>query len=270
MRFTVFVLWVVGLSSHLWAVDSAPSDWVAQAASTYQAALETPDRNHRVQKFSEAEALFAKAISTVRDSSASQSSSDASAELYVNLGNAALGAEHLGAAILAYRRALVVDPDHGRAKQNVEHARKFIADWVPKPDQEILLGSFFDWTRHLKSSDWFGFAGIAFLIAAVCCAIFLRTENRVLRALAITFGVIWIAALIVGFSQSDSVTPIAVVVVPETTARSADSIHAPARFPEPLPSGTELEIVDDRGEWLRVRMFDGREVWVRASAVELV
>ena len=96
MRFTVFVLWVVGLSSHLWAVDSAPSDWVAQAASTYQAALETPDRNHRVQKFSEAEALFTKAISTVRDSSASQSSSDASAELYVNLGNAALGAEHLG------------------------------------------------------------------------------------------------------------------------------------------------------------------------------
>ena len=147
MRFTVFVLWIVGLSSNLWAADSASSEWVAQAASTYHAALETSDRNHRVQKFSEAEALFAKAISTVRDSSTPQSSSDASAELYVNLGNAALGAEHLGAAILAYHRALVVDPDHGRAKQNVEHARKFIADWVPKPDQEILLGSFFDWTR---------------------------------------------------------------------------------------------------------------------------
>ena len=40
------------------------------------------------------------------------------------------------------------------------------------------------------------------------------------------------------------------------------------RFSEPLPEGTELEIVESRAEWARVRLADNREAWVALSALE--
>jgi SH3-like domain-containing protein len=62
----------------------------------------------------------------------------------------------------------------------------------------------------------------------------------------------------------------AVVVAREVVARSADSIHAPARFARPLPTGTEVEILESRDEWLRIALANGREAWVRASSVAIV
>ena len=60
------------------------------------------------------------------------------------------------------------------------------------------------------------------------------------------------------------------VIVPEMIARSPDSAGAPARLPQPLPSGTEVRIVELRGDWSRIRLYDGRDAWLPRSAVELV
>ena len=246
---------------------SDPSAFINQAAQTYKEALETTDRNHRVQKFRTAESLFARALqSQPADATGSQNP-----ELFVNLGNAALGAEHVGPAVLAYRRALQADPNHARARQNLEYARTLIASWVPKPEEKISLDSFFDWTQHWDSSDWRGMAAIAFLVAAVCFSLYLRFENKSWRNLGFVLALLWLLVLAGSYflpGQSEAIA--AVVVIPETTARSADSIHSPPRFPAPLPGGTEVEIIEDRGDWLRVRLYDGREVWIADSALESI
>ena len=61
-----------------------------------------------------------------------------------------------------------------------------------------------------------------------------------------------------------------VVTVPESVARSADSVHSEAAFSQPLPSGTELRILDERDDWLRVSLANGREAWVRRASVARV
>ena len=94
-----------------------------EAVSGYAEALDTEDRDRRLEKFRRVERLFTAVVDRA----------DANADLYANLGNAALQAEHLGAAVLAYRRALLVDPDHSRARQNLEHVRGLAPDWVPRP-----------------------------------------------------------------------------------------------------------------------------------------
>ena len=280
-RWIFICLVVVVPRLSLAAESDSRQAWLTEATSTYQQAMEISDRGHRIQQFAAAEALFAKVVAAStqlgnsgnpnqESVSADSAVPEISAELYVNLGNAALGAEHLGPAILAYRRALKVDPNHSRAKQNLEHARTLVADWVPKPEEEISLGSFFDWAQQLKNNQWRGFAGLLFLLAAICGAAFIRLGSRGLRTSAIVLGVLWLIILVGTFMQSGAPESFAVVTVPETTARSADSIRSPARFPEPLPSGTELQVIEDRGDWLRVRMFDGREVWIASSALDFV
>jgi hypothetical protein len=61
-----------------------------------------------------------------------------------------------------------------------------------------------------------------------------------------------------------------VVVVEEATARSADSINAPRRFGDLLPGGTEVRILEDRGGWLQIELYNGRNAWLTASNVERI
>ena len=38
-------------------------------------------------------------------------------------------------------------------------------------------------------------------------------------------------------------------------------------FPDPLPQGVEVERLEVRGDFARVRLANGRDVWVRGSSV---
>jgi hypothetical protein len=53
----------------------------------------------------------------------------------------------------------------------------------------------------------------------------------------------------------------------ETPARVSDSALAPLAFPEPLPAGVEVERLEVRGDFARIRLANGRDVWVRSSSV---
>ena len=240
---------------------------IDQAVKVYQSALDEVDRSSRVPKFRRAETLFAQVIERQHAEFPDQV---LSADLYLNLGNAALGAEHLGPAILAYRRALLIDPNHRRARQNLEHARTLLPGWVETPEEDTLsLGSFFDWTHGFTPRDWYGVAACCFLIAMVFVAVYLRANASSMRYLALVFGFLWISTLLWAWLVTSQASVLdAVVIVPEVTARSADSVNSPARFREPLPSGVELSIVDDRDDWIRVQLSDSRQAWLPASAVE--
>ena len=168
------------------------------------------------------------------------------ADLYVNLGNAALGAERLGPAVLAYRRALALDPNHHRAEQNLEHARTLLPDWVPRPERGGLLTTFFAWVGRLSTNELQTLAVLTFFVAVALVACAIRWRQPTFRNLAVIPGIVWLMLLSVSLSRSfGRADDAAVVIVPETIARSADSAGAPARLPQPLPSGTEVRVVEN-------------------------
>lgn len=238
-----------------------------QAVETYQAALENAERSRRLQLFGQAEALFAKAALALT----ADHQQPPSADLLINLGNAALGAEHLGSAILAYRQSLQADPGNRRAQQNLAHARTLLPNWVPKPDDDLASSSFFNWTRYLRSEDWLGVAAVVFLIASFLTALYLARGKSITRNLAVVFGLVWLGTLLYSFATSRaSGAPAAVVIIDEVIARSADSVNSPARFAQPLPGGSEVRIQEDRGYWMRVQLADSRECWLPASALQTV
>ncbi len=59
----------------------------------------------------------------------------------------------------------------------------------------------------------------------------------------------------------------AVVTADEVVARAADSAFAPSLFPAPLPGGVEVRVLERRSPWVRIRLENGRDVWVGASSV---
>ncbi len=247
---------------------ATPEQLLDEAVTEYNAALDSTDRDERIQKFRRAELLFTRlAEGDGKDASGSIRNTD----LYVNLGNAAMGAKRLGPAILAYRRALQLDPDHHRARQNLAHARTLLPDWVPRPEEGGLLDTFFAWSGRLSLVEFQTLAAIAFLVTAALIAAAIRWRQPVLRNLAVIPAIAWLvllgAILFLTFGNDDDG---AVVTLSEVVARSADSAGASPRFPQPLPSGTEVQVLETRDEWTRVRLFDGRDAWLPRSALEMV
>jgi tetratricopeptide (TPR) repeat protein len=251
---------VASLASSL-ASARSQSDTLAEAVTTYTEALHSESRDVRLARFRRAQALFASLTEQgVR-----------SADLYVNLGNAALQAEDLGAAVLAYRRALTQDADHPRALQNLEHARTGLPAWVPRPEAAGVFDSLFFWHRTVAEPVREQLAAVCFAAAALLVAASLRFRQTVLRNAAILPLLAWLA--LVASLLLDPVGDAgdaAVVVVPDSVARAADSSLAPSALPQPLPAGVEVRILEERSPWLRVRLASGRDAWLHGSSVERV
>jgi tetratricopeptide (TPR) repeat protein len=232
-----------------------------EAVASYGRALDTAERDTRLEAFRLAERLFARAAEDV----------PANPELYTNLGNAALQAERLGAAVLAYRRALVIDPDHPRAVQNLEHARTLLPEWVPRPTHEGLLDTFFAWHRTLGSADRSLAGAAAFALACLLLAGAIRLRQPALRTAAILPALVWLVLLASVIAESvSSAADAAVITADEAVARAADSALAPSALPAPLPGGTEVRILETRSPWIRVRLANGRDAWLAESAVTRV
>lgn len=260
----VCAVWIVSSSCGAQGVPQTPGETrelLGRAVQVYAAALETPDRGARLEGFRNAERLFAAAASKGR----------ATAELQVNLGNAALAGERLGPAVLAYRRALLVEPTHPRAVQNLDHARSLLPAWVPRPEPAGLIeGS--PLLRRLSDPGFLPFAAAGcFAVAALLLAFGIRLDRGGPRLWAAVFGLAWLALLAWGAWGSLRTDPTAAVVIAEeATARSADSVLAPSVLPQSLPGGAEVRRVESRPPWVRVRLANGRDVWVLESALAFV
>jgi len=243
--------------------DTASADQRSrEAIEAYRNAMSSRQRDQRLGHFRRAERLFA---------AAAAEAGAPSADLFANLGNAALQGERLGAAVLAYRRALALEPDHERAGQNLQHTRGLLPDWVPSPPDGGVLDSFFFWHRSLSRDARTAAAAGAFALTLLCLSLSIALRMPMARYLALPAGAAWIALVVsLVFDPARGAEHEGVVVGREVLARAADSINAASRFGEPLPPGTEVKILEDRGGWLQIELHNGRNAWVTSSAVERI
>ncbi len=236
---------------------------IGEAVEMYASAQGLTDREARLAAFGRTERLFQSVIDDGAES----------ADLYANTGTAALQAERLGPAVLAFRRALALDPDHARAQLNLTHARTLLPPWVPRPEGTSVLDSFFFWHRTLSAAERAAAAALCFFLAAAALGHAIRWKTpaaRAARNLAVLPALGWIALTASMFVGGDAGTNEAVVVAEEAVGRAADSANAPARFADPLPGGTEVRAVEVRETWVRIELANGRDAWVSRGSVELL
>lgn len=240
---------------------ASTQETLEQALAAYSKAQDASDRDQRLEGFQRAERLFQGLVGEVAENP----------DLYTNLGTSALQAEHLGPAILAFRRALRLDPDHPRALQNLQHARTLLPAWVPRPTHEGILDTFFSWHHVLSPTERRAAAALSFLLAALGVAVTIRWKSTLARNLTFLPALVWVGVMVSLWIQTESpATHQGVVVAAETIARAADSNNAPSRFAQALPGGTEVEILEKRQHWVKIGLANGRNAWVRDTTLGLV
>lgn len=242
------------------SIDST-NEYLNAAFKVYGEAQAATQREIRMDKFRRAQHLFSNVESEV----------EPNAPLWTNIGTAALQAEDLGYAILAYRKALLINPNYDQARQNLIHARALLPSTVPTPGDDGVLDSFFSWHSSMKVDSQAGLAALFFVLAALGFAFAIHWRSGMIRNLSFFPLLLWGGLLISVLIQlTGGNRPQGVLVANESIARAADSVNSPMRFSQPLPAGTEVEILDVRDPWAKISMANGRDAWIFASSYELV
>lgn len=250
---------VVSVLAYAQSSPTELEDSLAQARGVYQSALAEDDRVRRTRLFSEAEQQL-REIAGRRNNAP---------EILTDWGNAALGAQDLGRAVLAYRRALDVSPTYERARTNLDWLRDRAPVWLPRPVEQGALDSLFFWHHNLSIAQRHLIGALAFAFGVLLLAPWPGRRTRGFRRVAVPFLIVWVAAsgsalLAAGAARE------AVVLSDATVLRSADSLGAPPTLGNPLPAGAELGILESREGWTRVVLSDGTRGWVASSAIEAI
>ena len=207
--------------------------------------------------------LFAKAERALRPLAATRPRASA---LQVDWGNAALGAQDSGRAVLAYRRALRLAPGNARARANLAWLRDQQPVWLPRPTSAGAIDSLLFWRERFTPTQLLLAGAVAFAGAALLLAPWSPRQPRWLRSAG---AVLLLASATATASAlfTDDHDDALVVVADGAVLRTADSLGAAPAFANPLPAGTELGRIESRQAWLRVALADGTVGWLPAASV---
>jgi hypothetical protein len=61
-----------------------------------------------------------------------------------------------------------------------------------------------------------------------------------------------------------------VILAPEVIARQGDAESYQPSFEDPLHTGAEFMLLEDRGAWWQIELPDGRSCWIPKKSGELV
>ena len=194
----------------------------------------------------------------------------ASADLAFNLGAAYFRKGAVGPAIWSFERALALDPGDEDARFNLDRARKVAArrahDRMEGEDREPA------WMRMAGGLSA-GTVTWTFVALYVAFFVFLfgrrwaRAESRpALTAITavLAAGAVLAAVLLAGRVHLDRI-PFGVVLPDEIAVKEGADTNFRTSFD--AHAGLRVRIVDHDQDWLRVRLANGLEGWVKAQEI---
>ena len=196
-----------------------------------------------------------------------------SADLYYNLGNAYYRTENTTQAILAYERALQLNPGDKDTRFNLEFARSKTIDKIT-PESEMF---FFSWYRslvHLMSVDmWARIAVASIVLALLLLLVYLFASRLWMRQVsfygAIIFLLVFLAGNFFAWQQKQQVEGRrgAVITAPSVSVKKTPGKTGSDAYV--LHEGTHVTITDRSiANWFAIRLDDGRDGWLPVKSVE--
>ncbi|MEC9093864.1 MAG: hypothetical protein VX438_14225 [Planctomycetota bacterium] len=267
--FLILLIWIPGSLTRGDEIGDLQAR-IKSAVDQYALALKESNPSVRIGAFRKAEVAFASVLEHVEPGEGKRPK--VGANLYVSWGNAAIQSENPGVAVLAFRRALLLEPNHRQAQNNLDYVRSQLPKWTQNPGKKYgPVQRFFFWSLWLGAPRVQLFSAVAFMVASLLMALSIWFSSVQLRWACVLPGLVWVVLVASSFYNAQPVNEKMVVfVADETQARSADSLNAPKSFATKIPCGTEATIVESRDDWTRVEFGDRKQGWVQNSSVRFI
>src|SRR5438876_4349846 len=237
--------WLILLLWCAWSVGHA------EDAST---AFDQANRLYEEGKFTEAAAAYEKMLQQ----------GQASPALYFNLGNASFKAGQVGRALLNYRLAERLAPRDPDIRANLKFARNSVATGVT-PAQSWWQR----WTSRLTLDEWtlLTFGAFWLWLGLLTLGQWRHALRKSLGGYTATAGICTaLLALCLGQESYNRFAIKSVIVAArEAVVRYGPWNESPNHFT--VRDGTELTVLDSKGEWVQVSDSAKRIGWLRREQV---
>lgn len=258
----ILICLLLALTSAIGVFADSPSQTAdsLQAPATHSAA----DSAYTARRYAEAAQLY-RAIP----------GADLTADIQYNIGNAEYRQKHVAAAILAYLRALRLDPGHDDAHRNLLIARAHIEDRFSAPGIPALITWTSDVVHSRSVATWVRWSLLFIILAFASAALYLFSRRLWMRKtgffLALALIGLFIVTTIFAVIQRRAFTDNADAVITAAATQLYNSPSSTSRKQNVIHEGTTVTIIDKAADgWILVSLPDATQGWMKANACEKV
>jgi tetratricopeptide (TPR) repeat protein len=197
-----------------------------------------------------------------------------SANLDFNIGNVYFKLNNIPQAILFYERAYLINPTDEDINYNLQIARTLIVDRF----QEIPELFFIRWynliSLILSTNSWAKISAVSFILCLFLISLYIYSSKYRLKVLGFWFGVSFFILALVSFTFSARNKSLvydshkAIISIPLVSGKSSPDTSGTDLFV--LHEGTKVNIEDEVGEWLEIRLSDGNIGWVPLNSLNII
>lgn len=195
-------------------------------------------------------------------------------EIYYNLGNAYFKTGKLGKAILQYERTLRLNPDDATTQKNLSIAQVRIENLV-QPLPPFFLARWWRGLRDsLSSSAWGGLVVLLLWLSLGGLAIWLLAKQRGYKkrgflAGLVGLGLFLLTLLLAGQRMAtENNSGHAIILQKEISLRDGADEDSPEIIL--LHEGTKIQLLDNIGDWHKVRLANGEQGWLPDGVFEVI
>jgi tetratricopeptide (TPR) repeat protein len=229
---------------------------VRALAEAPDVAFDDANKLYEQGRFADAAAAYEKLLQTGQKTEA----------IYFNWGNALFKAGHIGRAIAAYQQAQRITPRDPDVRANLQFARNQVQGPTFLPER------IWRWLTRLTLNEWTWLAaGAVWLWLLLLSLLQFRPVLRPTLRPYTFWGGLLAFVLCAFFSAAfyfDRLSQRAVVVAQEAVVRQAPVDESQTAFT--LHDGAELQILDQKDQWLQVQADPKRIGWVRRDSLFLL
>ena len=231
------------------------------------------DSAYNKEAYSEAIRLYNKALQE----------NGRNADIYYNLGNAYYRQGNVAQAVIAYERALKINPSMKDARANLEFVNSRLED-KPEDNNSLLTRAHDSVIGSMTANSWAWTAFVVFVMLCGAAAVYIFSSNVAMRKAGFFGGmVLLVIAIYFVVVAHDAARRLddnseAVVTVPSTLLNSVPRQPKQTEKVVPLHEGTKVEIIDSVAtpddpvspRWYNVRINGSTAAWLRATDVERI
>ena len=233
-------------------------------ADQQQVYIQQANKAYSAGSYAEAATLYKKVVLTGFESP----------DLYYNLGNTFFKLNDFANAILWYERAKRLDPGNEDIDFNLKVANNKIADKI-EPLPELFYKRWIKGIIGLFPVDtWAGTAIVLFIIGLSAGILYLTSRVLFLRKIGFWLGLaaifLALCTLTIAWSGYHDLKnqKQAIIFAPTVTIKSSPDEKSVDLFV--LHEGTKVDLLDQIGNWLEIRIANGSVGWIQSGSLEII